>query len=137
MVTWEKRRSKISGADGGSVFEMDNVMVPGGWSQLSTDIAVSKYFRKAGVPVTGSEKSVKQLVYRVAHTIRDSGEKLQGYFKTKEDADTFERELTYLLLTQRAAFNSPVWFNCGLFHQYGIEGSAGNFRWDFATNQVV
>ena len=137
MVKWERRKSKISGADGGSVFEMDDVMVPTTWSQLATDIAVSKYFRKAGVPATNSEKSVKQLVYRVAHTIRQAGEKMGGYFKTPADAETFEKELTYLLLTQRAAFNSPVWFNCGLFHQYGIQGSGGGYRWDFDTSQVV
>src|ERR1035441_2618083 len=80
MVTWERRRSKISDAGGASVFEMDDVMVPSTWSQLATDIAVSKYFRKAGVPGTGSEKSVKQLVYRVANTIRKAGEKME-YFK--------------------------------------------------------
>lgn len=137
MVTWEKRKSKISSADGESVFEMNDVMVPSTWSQLATDIAVSKYFRKAGVPTTGSEKSVKQLVYRVAHSIREAGERLGGYFKATEDADAFEKELTYVLLTQRAAFNSPVWFNCGLYHEYGIEGSSGNYRWDFHTNQVV
>jgi ribonucleoside-diphosphate reductase alpha chain len=137
MVIWEKRSSRISDAGGGSVFEMNDVMVPSTWSQLATDIAVSKYFRKAGVPITGTEKSVRELVFRVANTIRKGGEKLGGYFKTLEDADNFEKELTYLLLTQRAAFNSPVWFNCGLFHQYGIQGSAGNYRWDFNTNQVV
>lgn len=137
MVKWEKRSSKISGADGSNVFEMNDVMVPSTWSQLATDIAVSKYFRKAGVPVTGHEKSVKQLVYRVAHSIRNAGEEFGGYFKTKEDADTFERELTYLLLTQRAAFNSPVWFNCGLYHEYGIEGFSGNYRWDFEKGDVV
>ena len=136
MVVWEKRKSKISDAGGGSVFEMEDVMVPSTWSQLATDIAVSKYFRKAGVPVTGSEKSVKQLVFRVANTIRKAGEGM-GYFKAAVDADHFEKELTYILLTQRAAFNSPVWFNCGLFHQYGILGTSGNYRWDFNTNQVV
>ncbi|MCC6277345.1 MAG: vitamin B12-dependent ribonucleotide reductase [Oligoflexia bacterium] len=137
MVTWEKRKSKISGSDGGSVFAMDDVMVPSTWSQLATDIAVSKYFRKAGVPGTGSEKSVKQLVHRVAHTIRQAGEAFGGYFKTSEDAQQFENELAYMLITQRGAFNSPVWFNCGLYHQYGIEGSGGNYRWDADLNQVV
>jgi ribonucleoside-diphosphate reductase alpha chain len=136
MVVWEKRKSKISGADGVNVFEMEDVMVPSTWSQLATDIAVSKYFRKAGVPGTGSEKSVKQLVFRVANTIRKAGESME-YFKTSDDADHFEKELTYILLTQRAAFNSPVWFNCGLFHQYGILGTSGNYRWDFAANHVV
>ncbi len=137
MVQWEKRKSKISGADGGSVFEMDDVEVPADWSQLATDIAVSKYFRKAGVPHAGNEKSVRQLVFRVAHTIRQAGEKFGGYFQSSTDAENFEKELTFILLTQRGAFNSPVWFNCGLFHQYGIKGSAGNFRWDFETKNII
>ena len=136
MVAWEKRKSKISSADGESIFEMNEVEVPRDWSQLATDIAVSKYFRKAGVPGTGVETSVRQLVYRVAHTIRVAGEKQGGYFLTKTDADAFERDLTYILLTQRAAFNSPVWFNCGLYHEYGVVGSSGNYRWDPVENAI-
>jgi len=137
QVAWEKRSSAISSADGGKVFEMNDVMVPAGWSQLATDIAVSKYFRKAGIPGRGHETSVQQLVYRVAHTIREAGEKFGGYFATTEDADIFERELAHLLLNQKAAFNSPVWFNCGLYHQYGIEGSGGNYHYDFDLGKVV
>src|SRR5207248_5917366 len=68
---------------------------------------------------------------------RTAGEQLGGYFATKKDADVFEAELTHLLVNQYGAFNSPVWFNCGLYHEYGIEGSGGNWAHDAATNRIV
>ena len=136
QIKWDKRKTVISNPDGSIVFEMDNAEVPASWSQLATDIAVSKYFRKAGVPGTGREVSVKQLVKRVAHTIRVAGEKFGDYFKTPQDAEAFEMELTHLLTTQKLAFNSPVWFNCGLNQEYGIEGSGGNFYWHPATDTI-
>ncbi|HUC08495.1 MAG TPA: hypothetical protein VMR96_10460, partial [Solirubrobacterales bacterium] len=131
-VEWARRPAKISGADGEVVFKMDDAEVPAEWSQLATDVAVSKYFRKAGVSGTpaGAEWSVRQLVRRVAHTMRTAGEQQGGYFATAEDAETFEAELSYMLVHQIGAFNSPVWFNCGLFHEYGIKGSGGNFAVD-------
>ncbi len=134
-VSWAERVSRITEPDGKIVFEMENIMAPEEWSQLAVDIAVSKYFRKAGVPGTGSETGVKQLVYRVAHTIRWAGEKY-GYF-AGEDADNFEVELTYMLLHQMAAFNSPVWFNVGLYHEYGIKGSGGSWAWEEARGKVI
>lgn len=137
QVKWSKRSSQISGSDGKVVFSMDAVEVPEGWSQLATDIAVSKYFRKAGVPRSGHETSVRQLVHRVAHTIRVAGEELKGYFASAQDAEQFEKELVHILLTQKGAFNSPVWFNCGLWHEYGIRGSGGSWAWDFAKSQPV
>src|SRR6185437_9971949 len=73
------------------------------------------------------EKSVRQVVHRIAHTIRDGAEKFGGYFGTKADADAFEAELAFLMVNQVGAFNSPVWFNCGLWAQYGITGSGGNW----------
>ncbi len=133
-IEYVKRRSVIKEPTGKVVFEMDDCEVPTSWSQLATDIAASKYFRKAGVPVTGSEKSARQLVFRIADTIREAGE-IRGYFSTKEDADTFEAELTNLLITQKGAFNSPVWFNCGL-HKYGIRSSGGNWHYDEQTGEV-
>ncbi len=129
QIEWEKRSSIITEPDGSVVFEMKDIEIPKSWSQLATDIAASKYFRKAGVPGTGHETSVRQLVYRVAHTIRTEGERL-AYFDTKNDAEIFEMELTHLLVNQKGAFNSPVWFNCGLYHEYDIKGSGGNFYWD-------
>ena len=79
-VSYEKRSSVIANPDGSTVFKMENVEVPKEWSQLATDIIVSKYFRKAGVPGTGHETSAKQVVHRIAHTLRVAGEELGGYF---------------------------------------------------------
>jgi ribonucleoside-diphosphate reductase alpha chain len=135
-IEYEHRSSVITNPDGSVVFKMDKVEVPKSWSQLATDIIVSKYFRKAGVPETGSETSAQQVVHRIAHTIRKAGEELGQYFASTDDAQAFEDELKYLLITQRGAFNSPVWFNCGLYHEYGIEGSGGNFYWDPTTETV-
>src|SRR5258705_8649612 len=115
---------------------MKDVEVPSSWSQLATDIVVSKYFRKAGVPGTGHEVSARQPVTRVARTLRRAGEGY-GAFDSTEDADTFEMELTFLLINQYGAFNSPVWFNCGLAQEYGITGKpVGNWCWNQETNQV-
>ncbi|MCZ6833018.1 MAG: vitamin B12-dependent ribonucleotide reductase, partial [Acidobacteria bacterium] len=136
QVQFEKRSSVITNPDGSVVFEMDDVEVPKDWSQLATDIVVSKYFRKAGVPGTDCETSVRQVVTRVARTLREAGEGLGGYFDSAEDADTFEAELSALLVRQHGAFNSPVWFNCGLYHRYGIEGSVGNYFWDPETDSI-
>ena len=135
-VRWDKRRTVITNPDGSVVFQMDDVEVPAAWSQLATDIVVSKYFRKAGVPESGHEVSVRQVVHRLAHTIRAFGEKQAAYFVGAEDADAFEAELAYMLVHQIGAFNSPVWFNCGLFHEYGIAGSGGNFFFDPETRTV-
>jgi ribonucleoside-diphosphate reductase alpha chain len=131
QVTWERRTSVITNPDGSIVFKMDGAEIPAGWSQLATDIVVSKYFRKAGLhgKKEVGETSVRQVVHRLAHTIREAGERFGGYFATAEDAATFEAELSYLLVHQHGAFNSPVWFNCGLFHRYGIAGTGGNFAW--------
>src|SRR5262249_9043001 len=136
-VEWTRRPAKISGADGEVVFKMDDAEVPAEWSQLATDVAVSKYFRKAGVPTgSGAEESVRHLVRRVAHTLRTAGEELGGYFATAADAEAFEAELTYMLVHQIGAFNSPVWFNCGLWHEYEIKGSGGNYAVDLATGKA-
>ncbi len=138
-LEWTTRRSVISNPDGSVVFEAEAAEVPADWSQLATDIIVSKYFRKAGVPqpdgTTGAETSAAQVCHRIANTVRWYGEK-QGYFASKEDADTFEDELKWLLITQRGAFNSPVWFNCGHEHVYGITGSGGNWAWDHEAKEV-
>ena len=138
-VRYTARDSVITNPDGSVVFEMRGAEVPEGWSQLATDIAVSKYFRKAGIngdPNRG-ERSARELVYRVAHSIREAGERLGGYFSSPKDADTFEAELSYVLIHQHAAFNSPVWFNCGLFQRYGITGSGGNYAWSPETDSIV
>lgn len=135
QVTWEKRSSLITDPDGSAVFKMENIEAPATWSQLAVDIAASKYFRKAGLhgKKEYGETSVRQVVHRVARTIREAGERFGGYFVTPDDAASFEAELSYMLVHQYGAFNSPVWFNCGLFHRYDIEGGGGNWAWDPTT----
>lgn len=137
-VVWERRQSVITNPDGSVVFKMLGAEIPASWSQLATDIVVSKYFRKAGLQGENGqgENSVRQVVYRIAHSIRSAGDRMGGYFATKKDGDAFEAELTWLLVNQYGAFNSPVWFNCGLFHEYGIEGSGGNWAWSEAAQRV-
>jgi ribonucleoside-diphosphate reductase alpha chain len=109
-VDWELRDAKIGFGDKVS-FEQKNVEFPATWSQNSTNIVSQKYFR-GQLDSPARERSVKQMVGRVSGTIADWGRQ-RGYFASAEDGDAFEAELTYILLHQMAAFNSPVWFNVG------------------------
>jgi ribonucleoside-diphosphate reductase alpha chain len=110
-LTWELRDASITNEKGKVVFEQKGIEVPSTWSQAATNIVVSKYFR-GNVGEPGRETSIKQLIGRVATTIADWG-RAGGYFATPADALTFEHELAWILVTQRAAFNTPVWFNVG------------------------
>jgi ribonucleoside-diphosphate reductase alpha chain len=112
-VEWETRDAVIPNyKEGGNAFEQRDVEFPKGWSQNSTNIVAQKYFRGTlGTPER--ESSVRQLVGRVVDTIRGWGVK-DRYFATEMDAEVFGDELTHLLATQKAAFNSPVWFNVGV-----------------------
>jgi len=110
-IKWDKRSAAIKGSDGEIVFEQKDVEVPESWSQLATNVVVSKYFRgKPGNPER--ETSVKQLISRVADTI--SGWAIMGEYLSEEQGAIFNAELTHLLVNQKAAFNSPVWFNVGV-----------------------
>jgi len=111
-VEWELRTAAITNEKGEVVFEQTDVEIPKNWSQMATNVVVSKYFRgQIGKPER--ERSVKQLIGRVVDTITGWGRE-QGYFASPDDAEAFEHELAYLLVTQRMAFNSPVWFNVGV-----------------------
>src|SRR5579885_1614438 len=111
-VQWETRTASIGNDKGAVIFEQRDVEVPSDWSQTATNIVASKYFHgKLGSPER--ETSVAQLVERVVNTIADWG-KQDGYFKAEEDAENFRNELAHLMLTQKACFNSPVWFNVGV-----------------------
>jgi len=135
QLEWETRSVKITGDSGQAVFKQDNIEVPVSWSQLATKVVASKYFY--GDVETGlREHSVKQLVHRVCKIIADRG-KRDGYFATDEDAEVFYNELTSLCVNQYGAFNSPVWFNVGLFDVYGIASSKHNFHWDPQRREVV
>ena len=108
---WEVRSASIVGSDGTVVFEQNGVEIPKSWSQLATNVVVSKYFR-GQIGTLEREYSVKQLIGRVSDKILEWA-KLGSYFATEDDAETFHDELRYILLHQFAAFNSPVWFNLG------------------------
>ncbi|WKZ83781.1 MAG: LAGLIDADG family homing endonuclease [Acidimicrobiia bacterium] len=141
-VEWVRRDSRITNPDGSVVFELKDAEVPASWSQVAADIMVSKYFRKAGVPqqnadgtwkvddqgrpVLGAESSARQVIHRLAATWRHWGER-NGYFATDADAQAFQDELSYMLVNQIAAPNSPQWFNTGLNHAYGLTGPAQGF----------
>lgn len=151
-VEWVERSTRITNPDGSTVFELDEVEVPSTWSQVAVDILASKYFRKAGVPVldekrspildnegkplTTHETSARQVVHRMVNCWRHWGESYD-YFSSSEDAANFESELTYMLLHQMAAPNSPQWFNTGLHQAYGLEGPAqGHYYVDPVTEVV-
>jgi ribonucleoside-diphosphate reductase alpha chain len=111
-LTWELRSAVINDEKGQPVFEQHGIEVPSTWSQTATNIVASKYFRgQLGSPQR--EKSVRGLISRVVDTVRGWAE-AQGYFATPEDLQAFGDDLTHLLVQQKAAFNSPVWFNVGI-----------------------
>lgn len=133
-VEWKTVTAEITGDDGKSIFRQENVEVPVAWSPLAVKVVVSKYFYgQLGKPER--ETSIKQLISRVAKTMarwsQDSG------LFDEDSATAFYNDLCWLLLHQHASFNSPVWFNVGLYHQYGVGmDTQGNYYWDTKTNQV-
>jgi ribonucleoside-diphosphate reductase alpha chain len=111
-IEWELRNASITNEKGKIVFEQNNVEIPKTWSLMATQVVVSKYFRgQLGTPQR--EHSVRQMIGRVVDTITGWGRK-DGYFAAPEDAEAFSDELSHILLHQKACFNSPVWFNCGI-----------------------
>src|ERR1700755_91630 len=114
QIEWEIRDAVIGNPES-PAFEQRGVEFPKSWSQTATTIAAQKYFR-AKLGSEQRESSVKQMIGRVAGTIANWGRE-GGYFASDEDADAFEMELTAILLNQKAAFNSPVWFNVGFEEQ--------------------
>ena len=134
-VEWETRTAAIKGEGGEVLFEQKDCEVPVFWSQLATNVVVNKYFYGEN-GTSERERSVRQLVHRVSRTIADWG--LQdGYFASAADAENFYRDLSWLCIHQYASFNSPVWFNVGLFHQYGIKGAMCNWHWDARQDKAV
>src|SRR5271170_996692 len=132
-VEWELRTAQITDSQGGMIFEQKNVEVPKDWSMTATNIVASKYLH-GQIGTEERETGVRQLVARVAETIRDWGMK-DGYFRTSEDAATFHDELVHLLIRQHVAFNSPVWFNVGC-ERVEPKSDATNWHWNFTTSQV-
>ena len=142
QIGWEQRTAEITDDSGKVIFKQENIEVPKSWSALATKIAVSKYFygdigNGTDPHKGGRETSVRQLIHRVTRTIADWGV-ADGYFADAEAAEIFYDELTWLCLNQHGAFNSPVWFNVGLYHQYGIGkgAGAGNYFYNRETGKA-
>jgi ribonucleoside-diphosphate reductase alpha chain len=133
-VEWEIRSAQIKDENGGLLFEQTDCEIPASWSQLATNVVVSKYFYGEN-GTEERESSLRQLIHRVSRTIADWGIE-DGYFNSPQDGEQFYRELTWLCLHQYGAFNSPVWFNVGLFHQYGVTGDKCNWHWNEEKNEV-
>lgn len=128
QIEWEKRNAEITDDSGKVIFKQENVEVPKFWSVLATKVVVSKYFY--GEQGTSErETSVRQLIHRVCRTIADWGVR-DGYF-SEADGEVFFDELTWLCVNQYGAFNSPVWFNVGLYHQYGVGRDSARGNWYF------
>src|SRR5882757_6330994 len=126
QIEWDKRTAEITDDNNKVIFKQENVEVPKSWSVLATKVVVSKYFYgEQNTPER--ETSVRQLIHRVCRTIADWGVR-DGYF-SKQDGEVFFDELTWLCVNQYGAFNSPVWFNVGLFSQYGIGKNSGKGNW--------
>jgi len=132
-MQWEKRTASITDTKGNSIFEQKDVEVPVDWSMTATNIVASKYLH-GQMDTPERETGVRQLVSRVAETVRDWG-MAGGYFATELDAGIFYDELAHLLLTQKAAFNSPVWFNVGC-DRLEPEADGLNWHWDPVTGGV-
>jgi ribonucleoside-diphosphate reductase alpha chain len=135
QIDWEVRTARIADGQGKTIFEQQNVEIPAAWTQLATNVVTSKYFYGEN-GTKERERSAKQLVHRVARTIADWGA-ADGTFATPGDAERFYQELAFLCINQYGSFNSPVWFNVGLFHQNGIPGSEGNLHWDTEEGRPV
>ena len=132
-VQWERRTASITDTKGNTIFEQKDVEVPVDWSMTATNIVASKYLHgQIGTPER--ETGVRQLVSRVAETVRDWG-LANGYFATVDDARVFHDELAHMLLTQKAAFNSPVWFNVGC-DRLEPNSDGKNWHFDAATGGV-
>ena len=142
QIEWERRTAEINDDSGKVIFKQEDIEVPKSWSALATKIAVSKYFYGDIANGTdpykgGREMSVRQLIHRVTRTITDWGI-ADGYFADQEAAEIFYDDLTWLCLNQHGAFNSPVWFNVGLYHQYGVgkDRGAGNYFYNRETGKA-
>src|SRR3954453_23735467 len=142
QMEWERRTAEITDDGGKVIFKQENIEVPKSWSALATKIAVSKYFygdiANGTAPYKGGrETSVRQLIHRVTRTLTDCGI-ADSYFADAEAAEIFYDELTWLCLNQHGAFNSPVWFNVGLYHQYGVGkgAGAGNYFYNRETGEA-
>ena len=138
IIEFKKFDSLISNQKGEAIFSMKGIEAPAEWSQVAVDVVASKYFRKTGVSLLQkSEKSVRQLVDRVVDSVVVAGLSQSGFFQDKKAAGVFKEELKYLIYSQRASFNSPVWFNVGLWEKYKIKSESEHYYWDLKKKKVL
>ncbi len=132
---WGSRASRILGLNGEVLHNIASVEAPLSWSDQAVNIVARQYFRKS-LPDGTAETSVRALIFRVVDAICSFG-LAREVFETKQDAQNFADHLTSLIIDQRASFNSPVWFNCGLWQSYKVVGNPGNWAWDFDEDRAV
>lgn len=140
VLKWKTVDCSIQDFSGKTYFHLSKVRAPETWSQTAIEIAASKYFRRMGLkrnPKKGreGETSIEHLVQRVSKALVGFGVQ-QKYFKTKSQALVFQNELKKILYTQKASFNSPVWFNCGLFESYGVQSEGHRWAWSFKAKKI-
>lgn len=140
-VTWQTRDIELRDSRGEVYFSMKKARAPASWSPLAVEIAASKYFRKRGVPAKfgdgrGRENSVEDMVTRVTQSLETFG-RAHGYFVDAKSARAFRQDLEWLLYHQYGSFNSPVWFNAGLYDRYGLTSESRAYVWDFKKGDVV
>jgi ribonucleoside-diphosphate reductase alpha chain len=131
QVQWDHQTAEITDDSKNVIFRQEGVEAPKSWSPLAIKVVCSKYFYGDPQKPNEREASVRQLIHRVTRTLADWGVK-DGYF-SKEDGEVFYDELTWLCLNQYGAFNSPVWFNVGLYHQYGIGQNSARGNWHYCA----
>ena len=135
-VDWEVRSAQIKGENGELIFEQTNCEVPSFWSQLATNVICSKYFYgEVGTPRARIQRASSSCTAWPARS--PIGASKTATSPAPQDGERFYRELAWLCLHQHGAFNSPVWFNVGLYHQYGVSGAKCNWRWDAQARDVV
>lgn len=128
---WKSVDSVIQGADQHIYFEKKKIKAPVNWSQTAVDIAASKYLRRS----IQKENSIEALIERIGQGLRSAAQ-MSKLFKTKNEIDSFVEELKYLMYAQKAAFNSPVWFNLGLKEAYGTSSKSDHFAWDVKAKKI-
>lgn len=131
LFKWKKVDSLIKGADGTVYYQKKNVKAPVGWSSTAIDIAASKYFRKT----VRAENSIEALVERIGKGFSSAASR-SGLFHGAASVGAFVEELKYIMYSQKAAFNSPVWFNLGLHEAYGISSESEHFAYDYRSRKV-
>lgn len=133
---WARYDAEIRDPQGQLHFQLQNIEAPQGWSQLAVEIAASRYFRRPGYASKAKEASVRELVDRVILALKTAAHRQKKMFKTHRDLKIFLEEVRFLLLSQRAAFNSPVWFNAGVWEKFKIKSRNPQFAWNARRKKI-